>query len=51
MRKKVLKYLWPYRIPFIIALGQVFVISVFEILKPWPFKVVIDHVLSDKPVP
>jgi ATP-binding cassette, subfamily B, bacterial len=51
MRRKVLKYLWPYRFPFIIALGQVFLISMFEILKPWPFKVVIDNVLSGKPVP
>lgn len=51
MRRKVLKYLRPYRFPFIIALGQVFVISMFEILKPWPFKVVIDSVLSGKPVP
>jgi ABC-type transport system involved in Fe-S cluster assembly fused permease/ATPase subunit len=38
MRKKVLKCLWPYRFSFMIALGQVFVISMFEILKPWPFK-------------
>jgi ATP-binding cassette subfamily B protein/subfamily B ATP-binding cassette protein MsbA len=51
MRRKVLKYLWPYRFPFIIALGQVFVISLLEILKPWPFKVVIDNVLSGKPIP
>jgi len=51
VRRKVLKYLWPYRFPFIIALGQVFLISMFEILKPWPFKVVIDNVLSGKPVP
>ena len=51
MRRKVFKYLWPYRFPFIIALGQVFLISMFEILKPWPFKVVIDNVLSGQPVP
>ncbi len=51
MRRKVLKYLWPYRFPFIIARGQVFVISLLEILKPWPFKVVIDNVLSGKPIP
>ncbi len=51
MRREVLRYLWPYRFPFLIALGQVFLISLCEILKPWPLKIVIDHVLSSQPVP
>ena len=51
MFKKTLKYLWPYRFPFLIALAQVFVISGCELLKPWPLKVIIDNVLSGKPVP
>ncbi len=51
MRREVLRYLWPYRFPFLIALGQVLLISLCEILKPWPLKIVIDHVLTSKPVP
>jgi ATP-binding cassette, subfamily B, bacterial len=51
LRRKILPYLWPYRFPFLIALGQVFLISGCELLKPWPMKVIIDNVLSGKPLP
>ncbi len=51
MRNKILKYLWPYRIPFLIALAQVFLMSGCELLKPWPLKIIIDNVLSAQPVP
>jgi ATP-binding cassette subfamily B protein/subfamily B ATP-binding cassette protein MsbA len=51
MFRKILKYLWPYRFPFLIALAQVFVMSGCELLKPWPLKIIIDNVLSGKPVP
>ncbi len=51
MFKKVLRYLLPYRFPFLIALAQVFVMSGCELLKPWPLKVIIDNVLSGKPAP
>ncbi|MCL5405229.1 MAG: ABC transporter ATP-binding protein/permease [Deltaproteobacteria bacterium] len=50
MLKRVLKYLWPYRLPFIVALAEVFVMSGCELLKPWPLKVIIDNVLNGKPV-
>jgi ATP-binding cassette, subfamily B, bacterial len=50
MRREILRYLWPYRISFTIALCQVILISAFEILKPWPLKVVIDNVLGGKPL-
>ncbi len=50
MLKKILKYLWPYRWPFVIALAEVFVMSGCELLKPWPLKIIIDNVLSGKPV-
>ena len=50
MRREIFRYLWPYRVPFTIALCQVFLISACEILKPWPLKVVIDNVLSGKPL-
>lgn len=51
MFKKIVRYLWPYRFPFLIALAQVFVMSGCELLKPWPLKIIIDNVLSGKPAP
>jgi len=51
MFKKTLKYLWPYKFPFLIALAQVFIMSGCELLKPWPLKIIIDNVLSGKPAP
>jgi ATP-binding cassette, subfamily B, bacterial len=47
MKRKILPYLWPYRFPFLVALGQVFLISACEIFKPWPLKIIIDNVLSN----
>ena len=43
---KLLPYLRPYRLRFLWALAQVFLIAGFELLKPWPLQVVIDNVLS-----
>jgi ATP-binding cassette, subfamily B, bacterial len=51
MKHKILPYLWPYRYPFLFALAQVFLMSGFELLKPWPLKIVIDSVLGDNPSP
>ena len=51
MKCTVRSYLKPYRLPFAWALAQVLLISAFELLKPWPLKIIIDHVLSQKPVP
>lgn len=51
MRNKILKYLWPYRFPFLIALAQVFLMSGCELLKPWPLKIIIDNVLGSRPLP
>lgn len=51
MIRKILPYLRPYRLPFLLALSQVFLISGFELLKPWPLKLIIDNVLSDQPMP
>lgn len=51
MLRKILPYLRPYRLPFLFALTQVFLMSACEILKPWPLKIVIDNVLGDKPIP
>jgi len=51
MKRTVRSYLKPYRLPFAWALAQVVLISAFELLKPWPLKIIIDHVLSKKPMP
>jgi len=45
MKRTVRSYLRPYRFAFGCALAQVLLISGFELLKPWPLKIIIDHVL------
>ena len=47
---KLLPFLRPYRLRFVWALSQVFLIAGFELLKPWPLLIVIDNVLGGKPV-
>ena len=47
---KLLPFLRPYRLRFLWALSQVFLIAGFELLKPWPMQIVIDNVLGGKPV-
>src|SRR5690242_6577361 len=47
---KFLPYLRPYRWRFVWALIQVFLIAGFDLLKPWPLQLVIDHVLGGKPL-
>ncbi len=49
MLKQLLPYLRPYRGWVAWALAQVFLITGFELLKPWPLQVVIDNVLGGKP--
>ncbi len=51
MKRTVRSYLTPYWLTFSIALGQLLFISALELLKPWPLKIIIDNVLSDKPLP
>jgi hypothetical protein len=45
---KIWPYLRTYRWQVAWALGQVFLIAGFELLKPWPLQVVIDYVLGGK---
>ncbi|HKW54882.1 MAG TPA: ABC transporter ATP-binding protein [Stellaceae bacterium] len=47
---KFLPYLHPYRGRFAWALLQVFLIAGFDLLKPWPLQLVIDHVLGGMPL-
>jgi ATP-binding cassette, subfamily B, bacterial len=51
MKHTVRSYLKPYWPAFLFALGQVLFISALELLKPWPLKIIIDNVLSGKPLP
>jgi ATP-binding cassette, subfamily B, bacterial len=51
MIRAVRFYLRPYLPAFVFALAQVVFISALELLKPWPLKVIIDHVLTGTPVP
>ncbi len=51
MKHTVRSYLKPYWPAFSFALGQVLFISALELLKPWPLKIIIDNVLSGKPLP
>lgn len=46
MKRTVRSYLKPYQIVFFFALTQVVFISGLELLKPWPLKIIIDHVLT-----
>jgi len=50
MLAKLLPYLRPHRAPIAWVLAQVFLITGFELLKPWPLQVVVDNVLGAKPL-
>jgi len=50
MLRRLLPFLRPYRWRLLFAFVQIFAIAGFELLKPWPLQVVIDHVLGTKPV-
>ena len=49
--RRISVYLWPYRGRMMWALGQVCLTSAFELLKPWPIKLIIDSVLGGQPLP
>src|SRR2546430_15391463 len=51
MARKLFPYLMPHRWRIAWALLQVFLITGFELLKPWPLQIVIDNVLGGKPSP
>ncbi|HWO40705.1 MAG TPA: ABC transporter ATP-binding protein [Candidatus Eisenbacteria bacterium] len=51
MKPTVRSYLRPYLPAFIVALAQVVLISALELLKPWPVKIIIDHVVAGQPPP
>src|SRR5215468_466252 len=49
--RHVLRALRPYRAGLLFAVLQVILLSLLEILKPWPLKIVIDYVLPRTPPP
>ena len=51
MITKFLPYLKAHRWQVALALGQVFLVAAFELLKPWPLQIVIDYVLGRKTPP
>ncbi|MBM4243964.1 MAG: ABC transporter ATP-binding protein [Deltaproteobacteria bacterium] len=48
--RRISPYLRPYRARLAGAVGLVFLISLAEVAKPWPLKVVVDNVLGGKPL-
>ncbi|TKB75355.1 MAG: ABC transporter ATP-binding protein, partial [Nitrospira sp.] len=47
---RVIRYLKPYRSGLLGVLGLLIVINLSELLKPWPLKLIIDHVLNGHPL-
>jgi ATP-binding cassette, subfamily B, bacterial len=47
---RVIRYLMPYRLGLLGVLGLLLVINLCELLKPWPLKLIIDHVLNGHPL-
>jgi ATP-binding cassette subfamily B protein/subfamily B ATP-binding cassette protein MsbA len=50
LARKILGRLRPYRWAFAGAVAQVLAIGLLELAKPWPLKLVVDHVLGGRPV-
>lgn len=50
LKRQVFASLRPYRALFSFALAQVALIAGAELLKPWPLKLIIDHVLGGQPL-
>ena len=51
LARKLCKRLRPYRWLFALAVVQVLLMGTLELLKPWPLKLIVDHVLTGHPVP
>jgi ATP-binding cassette, subfamily B, bacterial len=51
LARRLLHYIRPYRLPFLLGLAQVGLMSAFDLMRPWPLKIVVDSVLGDQPPP
>ena len=49
--RRISPYLRPYRLRLAGAVGLVFLISMAEVAKPWPLKIVIDAVSTTRSSP
>ncbi|MDQ7831329.1 MAG: ABC transporter ATP-binding protein [Desulfovibrionaceae bacterium] len=47
---RLLAYLRPYRLTFLLCLGLVGLISAMELLKPWPLKLAVDQIIGRTPL-
>ncbi|NMC50134.1 MAG: ABC transporter ATP-binding protein [Desulfovibrio sp.] len=47
---RLLAYLRPYRLTFLLCLGLVGLISAMELLKPWPLKLAVDQIIGRVPL-
>ncbi len=47
---RLLAYLKPYRLTFLLCLGLVGLISAMELLKPWPLKLAVDQIIGRAPL-
>ncbi|KUG27792.1 lipid a export atp-binding/permease protein msba [hydrocarbon metagenome] len=47
---RLLAYLRPYRLTFVLCLGLVGMISAMELLKPWPLKLAVDQIIGRAPL-
>ena len=48
---RVLRLLWPYRVPLAIAFFAMLVESAADLLDPWPLKIIFDYVIGSKAMP
>jgi ATP-binding cassette subfamily B protein/subfamily B ATP-binding cassette protein MsbA len=48
--KRLLIYLRPHRPLFVLCLGLVGMLSALELVKPWPLKLMVDQIISGKPL-
>ncbi len=51
LARRLLHYLRPYRLAFLLGLAQVALMSAIDLLRPWPLKIIVDSVLADRPLP
>ncbi|MGH7389414.1 MAG: ABC transporter ATP-binding protein [Candidatus Rokuibacteriota bacterium] len=48
---RLLRYVRPHRRDVLVVLGAMALTIALEVLRPWPLKILVDHVLDDHPVP
>lgn len=49
--RRILAYVYPHRWLFVLAMALVAVTTGLELLKPWPLKIVVDHIVGDVAAP